>query len=66
VGVTVAQPCASVLPVPVQVPAVQPLWPLFTHAPVGHWLSLVHWHCMVPVLQTPAAGAGQEGVPGGV
>ena len=26
-----------------------------THAPVGHWLSLVHQHCAFPVLHVPVA-----------
>ena len=35
------QPAAAA---PVQVPPVQPVWPLLTHLRLGHWLSLVHQH----------------------
>ena len=58
VGVVVAQPWASVVPDPVQLPVPH------TQAPVGHWLSAVHWHFIEVVLQVPPAG--HEGTPGAV
>jgi hypothetical protein len=40
---------------PLQVPGVVQYVGLFTHWPLRHWASAVHWHVFAPVLQVPVA-----------